>query len=229
MDFVTEDFRNARAVLRGRNAWESLRAVLCGLSREDVIEVQEGLVRAVAAGLRRSVPRGGQTAVNRLINDHLGPEWRREPRLFHEAGLHKWKMDFLADRVGVEVSFNHAEAIPWQFTRLNIAGESERVIEDSKIDVGVVITATQSLKAWSKMDSAVGTFDAFQAWLREMKPILPIPILLIGLQADGWAATDVFGGTRPGLRAGADVALTGADDPRGDVLVQDEEAEPTED
>ena len=39
-------------------------------------------------------------------------------------------MDFLRANVGVEVSFNHAEAIPWQFTRLNIAGESERVVED---------------------------------------------------------------------------------------------------
>ena len=109
-------------------------------------------------------------------------------------------MDFLRANVGVEVSFNHAEAIPWQFTRLNIAGESERVVEESRIHVGVVITATDSLKSWSKMDSAVGTFDAFKAWLREMKPILPIPLLLVGLQAAGWPPTDVFGGTRSGTR-----------------------------
>jgi hypothetical protein len=110
-------------------------------------------------------------------------------------------MDFLRAKVGVEVSFNHAEAIPWQFTRLNIAGESERVIEESRIDVGVVITAADSLKAWSRMDSAVGTFDAFRAWLREMRPILPIPILLIGLKASGWPPADAFGGTRVGTRA----------------------------
>ena len=109
--------------------------------------------------------------------------------------LSEWKMDFLRGRIGVEVSFNHAEAIPWQFTRLNIAGESERVISDSRIDVGVVVTADQSLKKWSRMDGAVGTFDAFRAWLREMKPILPIPILVIGLRAEGWEETDVFLGT----------------------------------
>jgi hypothetical protein len=110
-------------------------------------------------------------------------------------------MDFLRANVGVEVSFNHAEAIPWQFTRLNIAGESERVVEESRIHVGVVITATDSLKAWARMDSAVGTFDAFKAWLREMKPILPVPLLLVGLDAVGWPPTDVFGGTRTGTRA----------------------------
>ena len=114
-------------------------------------------------------------------------------------------MDFLKNSVGVEVSFNHAEAIAWQFTRLNIAGESERVRLDSRIDVGVVITADDSLKTWARMDSAVGTFAAFRAWLREMKPILPIPLLLIGLQAAGWPETTAFPGTSTGNRGGRPV------------------------
>lgn len=50
------------------------------------------------------------------------------------------------------------------------------------------------------MDSAVGTFDKFQAWLREMRPILPIPILLVGLVAEGWQPTDAFAGTSQGNR-----------------------------
>ena len=118
-------------------------------------------------------------------------------------------MDFLKDRVGVEVSFNHAEAIPWQFTRLNVAGESERVIPESRIDVGVVITATRSLKAWARMDSTVGTFDRFESWLREMKPILPIPILLVGLDAEGWEATNVFSGTAQGTRTSRALGVEG--------------------
>ena len=141
--------------------------------------------------------------MNALIeNDLAGRGWQRQPRLFDDPELRRWKMDFLRDRVGIEVSFNHAEAIAWQFTRLNIAGESERVKPGCRIDVGVVITATDSLKSWSRMDSAVGTFDASRAWLREMRPILPIPILLLGLRTDGWEPTDAFPGTATGTRGG---------------------------
>jgi hypothetical protein len=197
VDYQLEDFRHAAALLREHPAWLELRAAIESIDERVVLAKQGQLL-----GTRRSAPRGGQTALNSVFEDLLPePPWQHQPRLFSSPELRKWKMDFLRARVGVEVSFNHAEAIPWQFTRLNIAGESERVIPEARIDVGVVITATSSLKSWSRMDSAVGTFDAFCAWLREMKPILPIPILLIGLLADGWASTDDFSGTRLGTRA----------------------------
>ena len=92
----------------------------------------------------------------------------------NDEGLRKWKMDFIKDRIGVEVSFNHAEAIPWTFTRLNIAGESREVEPSHRIDVGVAFFATTSLKSWGRMDSAVGTYDIACAWLEKMRPIMPI-------------------------------------------------------
>jgi hypothetical protein len=196
MDYVVEDFRHAAALLRDHTAWLDIRSAIEAIDRLMIIDRQSQLVSIGRA------PRGGQTVLNTLFEDLLPePVWAHQPRLFASPELRKWKMDFLRANVGVEVSFNHAEAIPWQFTRLNIAGESERVIESSRIHVGVVITAMESLKSWSRMDSAVGTFDAFKAWLREMKPILPVPLLLIGLSADGWEPTGVFGGTRTGNRA----------------------------
>jgi len=196
---VVEDFRHAQRLLRDQGAWTSLDNAITTITRESVIEEQQ---RLQAAGRG---PKGGQSALNRLFERLLpaADGWESQPRLFHDPALSEWKLDFRRDRIGVEVSFNHAEAIPWQFTRLNIAGESERVRPEARIDVGVVITADRSLKQWSNMDSAVGTFDAFRAWLREMKPILPIPILLIGLVAEGWPSTDVFPGTAHGTRGGA--------------------------
>jgi hypothetical protein len=119
-------------------------------------------------------------------------------------------MDFLKNRVGVEVSFNHSEAIPWTFTRLNIAGESETVVDEHRIDVGVAIFPTKELKGWARMDQAVGTHDKAWLWLQLMKPIMPIPILVVGLEAkdDGqlWATTTDFRGTGRGTRRGASSA-----------------------
>lgn len=198
MKRVVEDFRHAERLLRGEAAWASLDSAITSITRDRVIAEQRAL-QATGRG-----PKGGQSALNRLFERFLpaADGWESQPRLFHDPDLREWKLDFRRDRIGVEVSFNHAEAIPWQFTRLNIAGESERVRPEARIDVGVVITAHQSLKRWANMDSAVGTFEAFRAWLREMKPILPIPILLVGLSADGWAPTVVFPGTAQGTRGG---------------------------
>ena len=45
------------------------------------------------------------------------------------------------------------------------------MFEENRIDVGVAFFATDPLKAWWKMDSAVGTFEVAQAWLTMMRPI----------------------------------------------------------
>jgi hypothetical protein len=112
-------------------------------------------------------------------------------------------MDFIKARLGVEIAFNHAEAIPWNFTRLNLAGEAPQVQESSRIEVGIAAFATTSLKKWSKMDGAVGTFELATAWLELMRPIMPIPVLVVGLDSEGWPATNSFRGTR-GRQADAD-------------------------
>jgi hypothetical protein len=52
-------------------------------------------------------------------------------------------MGFIKSEIGVEVSFNHAEAISWTYVRLNLAGESTLIKCESKVDVGVAIFATK--------------------------------------------------------------------------------------
>ena len=104
------------------------------------------------------------------------------------------RLDFIKSKIGVEVSFNHAEAIAWTFVRLNLAGESTLIKTESIVDVGVAIFATKEFKRWGRMDSAVGTFEQAKSWLEMMKPVLPIPILLLGLDP-GWPDVQVFRGT----------------------------------
>jgi hypothetical protein len=99
--------------------------------------------------------------------------------------------------------------VPWTFTRLNIAGESEKVLPAHRIDVGVAFFATDSLKRWAKMDSTVGTFELATAWLEMMRPIMPIPVLVVGLSADDWEPTDAFRGTRKSTQVVVPIAPVG--------------------
>jgi hypothetical protein len=193
--YLEYNHRHAIEILKDRAEWFEFDEVIRGLTRADVIGEQLSL-----SAVRGTAPAGGQTAINALFRRRLTTElgWTQEPRLFgaEDDELRRWKMDFLKNGVGVEISFNHAEAIAWNLTRLTIAGESPRVREDARIEVGIIVCVDETLKRWARMDSAVGTFDVFKAWLREMRPILPIPLLLIGMTADGWDPTDVFRGTR---------------------------------
>ena len=182
------DFRNAVALLRQSHAaaWGELVGELTAISQDDVVTVH----RAMATSARdrgSDEPAGGQRVTNKLIAGRLTARgWITEPPLYrggdqrgHE--LAGWKMDFLKDRVGVEVSFNHAEAVPWTFTRLNLAAESDEVLASSRIEVGVAVFATRAFKSMTRMDPAVGTYEKACLWLEKMRPIMPTPIAVVGL------------------------------------------------
>ena len=114
-------------------------------------------------------------------------------------------MDFLKTDWRRTVSFDHQEAVPWTFTRLNIAGESTEVMPSHAVDVGVAMFATERLKKWSRMDNTVGTFESAKLWLQLMKPIMPIPVLVVGLDAaeytSPWEEVSDFRGTARGTRS----------------------------
>ncbi len=135
MNYQYYDFRNALVILRSRASFGELESALHSIEAEHVLGAYSAMSEA-RAGRRSRPPAGGQGALNRVIDDLLSRAgWESQPPLFRDRTLEKWKMDFRKEGIGVEVSFNHAEAIPWQFTRLNIAGESDRVLEDNRIDV----------------------------------------------------------------------------------------------
>src|SRR6266480_2486837 len=204
MNLIVQNFRHAREILAPGLEWKELEDVARNIGRDDVLAAHKELNEPRSLAGRQPIA-GGQSAINELFRRALGGAgWRSEPRLFEatDRTMRGWKMDFIKRGVGVEVSFNHAEAIPWTFTRLNIAGESLEVEAENRIDVGVAFFATDALKKWARMDSAVGTFESAWVWLQLMKPLMPIPILVVGLmpEAEGrpWEPSEAFRGTRKG-------------------------------
>lgn len=176
--------------------WHQLKEMVGFLTEGIILEKHLEISRA--ALLRgKNPPVGLQTALNSVVKETLEPGmgWQGQVRLFSGSeALAGWTMDFLKNRVGVEVAFNHASYFPWIFTRLNIAGESDDVDEASRIDVGVTICSRQDLKTWGRMDPAVGVFEQVSRWLQKMRPIMPTPLVLIGLGVEGWGSSPpVFG------------------------------------
>jgi hypothetical protein len=197
METITYNFRNAEAILAQIPAWSELLRAIDSVERDDVLTAQK---------MRRDsssrTPTGAQTVVNQIMHERLiDAGWDDEVKLFDttnpDSDRAKWAMDFRKSRIGVEVSFNHAEAIAWTLVRLNIAGESTEVEQEAAIDVGVAIFPTKSFKSWGRMDGSVGVYERARDWLEIMRPVLPIPILLIGLEPD-WepVGTDIFRGPK---------------------------------
>ena len=51
--------------------------------------------------------------------------------------------------------------------------------------IGVVIAATENLKAAGGFDGAVGSFEKFLTYLKPLQNQLTVPMILVGLEAPG--------------------------------------------
>lgn len=216
MDFETFNFRNAIAIVNQRAEWNQLCNVIDSVTFDEIIAKQSAI-----ASRRKEPPKGAQMAMNALFRDKISAlHWEHEAKLLDtessmgDKSLAGWKMDFLAKGValpqserphfgmGIEVAFNHAEAIPWTLIKLNLAAEFDYIAKESRIDVGVAVFAAESFKKWGKIDNAAGTFEQAIRWLSVAKHVIPTPMVLIGLNprdssaTDDWEETNVFPGTR---------------------------------
>jgi hypothetical protein len=72
--------------------------------------------------------------------------WISQPSVFDEAGDPSAKMDFLKERVGVEVGFGHASFIGIDLLKFQVASYSNL----DKIDVGIYIITTKNFQKHMK-------------------------------------------------------------------------------
>jgi hypothetical protein len=108
--------------------------------------------------------------------------WQSQPLVFDNSDDPAARMDFLKERVGIEVAFGHASFIGIDLLKLQVASYSGL----DKIDVGVYIVTTKSFQ--SKVHKEFGlnwegslSFEKVKKYLPFFKSAIQIPIYVIGI------------------------------------------------
>jgi hypothetical protein len=106
----------------------------------------------------------------------------RQPSVFHEPDDPGAKMDFLKERIGVEVGFGHASFLGMDLLKFQVSSYSAL----DKIDVDVYIVTTNEFQR--KMKSQCNqnwegslTFEKVVRYLPHFKSAIQVPIYVLGL------------------------------------------------
>ena len=108
--------------------------------------------------------------------------WGRQPTVFDEPGDPAAKMDFLKDRVGIEVEFGHSSFIGIDLLKFQICSYSGI----NKIDIGVYVVTTKSFQKVMKdkfnqnWEGSL-TFEKVSRYIPHFKSAIQVPILLYGI------------------------------------------------
>src|SRR5215831_6520616 len=121
---------------------------------------------------------------NKVLKDSfVARGWHDQPHVFSDDDDLGAKMDFLKERVGIEVGFGHASFIGIDLLKFQVASYSGL----DKIDVGVYIVTTKQFqgimasKYRQNWDGSL-TFEKIQRYLPHFKSAIQIPIYVIGIE-----------------------------------------------
>ena len=88
-------------------------------------------------------------AFNRLLEDRfVAHGWTSQPTVFDDPGDPGAKMDFLKERIGIEVGFGHASFIGIDLLKFQVSSYSAL----DKIDVGVYVVTTAKFQKFMKSE-----------------------------------------------------------------------------
>ncbi len=129
----------------------------------------------------RSLSRPG---FNKLLDEQfVFKGWTRQPPVFDEADDPGAKMDFLKERIGIEVGFGHASFLGIDLLKFQVSSYSAL----NKIDVGVYITACSGFQ--KRMMSEFGqnwegslSYEKVCRYLPHFKSAIQLPIWVLGIE-----------------------------------------------
>ncbi len=109
-------------------------------------------------------------------------KWERQPSVFNEGDEAFAKMDFLKDRIGMEVEFGHASFIGIDLIKFQVSSYSSL----DKIDVGVYVTTTSRFQKSAKEKHNLNwegslTFEKVCRYLPLIKSAIQVPVFVYGI------------------------------------------------
>ncbi|MHA2062109.1 MAG: BglII/BstYI family type II restriction endonuclease [Candidatus Sifarchaeia archaeon] len=120
---------------------------------------------------------------NEVLDDLFQAKgWKSQPAVFDEPNDPSAKMDFLKERVGVEVEFGHSSFIGIDLLKFQVSSYSGL----DKIDVGVYVTTTKSFQKKMKKEFNQNwegslSFEKVVRYLPHFKSAIQVPIYVIGI------------------------------------------------
>lgn len=108
--------------------------------------------------------------------------WESQPSVFDEPKDPAAKMDFMKERIGVEVGFGHSSFIGIDLLKFQVASYSGL----DKIDVGVYIVTTRNfqkrmMKEHNRNWDGSLSFEKVVRYLPHFKSAIQLPIYVLGI------------------------------------------------
>lgn len=108
--------------------------------------------------------------------------WKRQPSVFSEPDDPSAKLDFLKERIGMEVEFGHSSFLGIDLLKFQVSSYSGL----DKIDIGVYIVTTKNFQKRMKevyKQNWEGSlnFEKVVKYLPHFKSAIQVPIYVIGL------------------------------------------------
>ena len=185
MNFRTYSFRHAEVILNEPSfsaQYNEVKDVISGITDDNIIAKHNSYGTTDIEKTPKSISK----AINELLKERfVNAGWQPESGIFQDTQYQgeTWRLDFAKQDISIEVAFNHTTVIAWNLIKPVLASELNHVQKAIQTQVGIIITATEELKAAGGFDGAVGTYQKFLDYLPPLRNVLTVPLLIIGLEA----------------------------------------------
>ena len=140
-------------------------------------------IEALLADASIPIPTLSRPTFNKVLRDlFVAKGWQDQPAVFDEEGDPAARLDFLKERVGIEVGFGHASFIGIDLLKFQISSYSAL----DKIDVGVYVVTTRRFQRtlttqFNQNWEGSLNFEKVVKYLPHFKSAIQVPVYVLGI------------------------------------------------